>query len=417
MRSISVANPSIANVYKTYLTAAYVSGISLSVVSNVSFSANDFVVIGEPSEESTELQRISALSGKETLTLIAALNFEHTRSSPVYRVNWNYVIIEGRALSTDVWARLTESPIQWDKLNTVYNHVAGTNTWQYRHRFWDSFNDRLSEYGPTILGSGFTRSQVGYMLRQVRQVTNDLNGRVAGDRAIIRFFNSAQDIIRGYKADWSWLKVTDTSITTTASINKYGLPANIGNLGNVEDVRYRYDDGAANDITYQLKFKNEKEFDALVEDNERSTDDYVKVYTFSEADSSNASGYILVEPIPKTTARGTFYIRYHREMADLDTVDDETLVPIPSLLENFAIGQMEWIKDNEDKARLYERWLVSDNDKVIPKGIAMLFKLDAAKRRPSGQPFSLKRWRGRRGANQFYNRGYINADYQRETYF
>ena len=36
------------------------------------------------------------------------------------------------------------------------------------------------------------------------------------------------------------------------------------------------------------------------------------------------------------------------------TVDDETQVPLPNLLEDFAVAQIEKIKGNEDKAKVYE---------------------------------------------------------------
>ena len=421
MRAVSIANPSLVSPYKTYLASAYTSGVSLTVLSNVSFSGNDLIVVGEPGEELTELQTISNISGKTTITLKAALNFAHIKDTPIYKHNWNFVEIEGRSTSSGIFALITQSPIQWDKLNTVYYHAAGTNTWEYRHRFYNSVTATYSEYGPTVTGLGFTRSQVGYMIRQVRQITNDLDGRIAGDRAIIRFFNAAQDIIRGVKTNWWFLRVTDTSTTTTVNINKYALPTNVSNTGNVEDVRYQFNDGTIN-LIYQLKFYSEREFDLLVEDQNRSTDDYAKIYTFKEADSSSASGYLLVEPIPKTTGRGTFHIRYNREMADLDTVDDETLVPLPVLLENFAIAQMERIKGNEAKAQIYAdlfygRQQVGRRIISSDMGINLLIKLDNAKKRPAGQPFSLVRYRGVDRENKFYNNRFVDRDYLVETYF
>ena len=421
MRRVTVGNPSVDNTYRTFLAVAYSSGTSLSVLSNVSFAPDDLIVLGEPGEELSELERVSSITGKTTITLAAALDFSHPKDTPLYRVNWNFASIEGRSSSAGTFAEITQSPIQWDKLNTVYYHSDGTDTWQYRFRFYNSVTATYSEYSPTVTGAGFTRSSVGYMIRQVRQITNDLDGRVAGDRAIIRFFNMAQDIIRGAKRDWSWLKVSDTSTTTTASIKEYGLPTLVGNTGNISDIRYRYDDGT-NDIIYQLKFLSEKEFDTLDQDQGQSTDDYVTFYTFKEPDSSNASGYIRVNPIPKTTGRGTFYIRYFREMADMDTVDDETLVPIPSLLENFAISQMEKIRGNETRSALYEELFygkqqVGRRMANVDVGISLLMKLDATKKIPSGQPLSLVRFKGPRGVARFYNNRFVSSDFLKETYF
>ena len=393
----------------------------MTVLSNVSFAANDLAVFGEVGEELTELETISALTGKTTLTSTAALDFAHPKDTPVYKAPWNFVEIEQRASSSDTWALLTQSPIQWDKLNTVYYHTAGAGTTQYRARFYNSITGTYAEYTPTVLGSGFTKGQVGFMIRNVRQITNDLDGRVAGDRQIIRFFNAAQDIIRGAKRDWWFLKVTDSATTTTASVNKYALPANMGDQGNLDDVRYRYVSGAS-DLTYQLKFLNEKEFDVYVQDNNRTDDDYLTHYTLSEADSTSDAGYILTYPTPQTTGIGTFYFRYYRDIEDLDTVDDETLIPIPATLENFAIAQMERIKGNENKAGLYEdlfygRQQVGRRQIGIDTGVNLLVKMDANRRNPAGQPMSLKRWIGRRGVERLYNNRFESSDILKEKYW
>ena len=420
-RQVYIPNPNLQGAHRTYLATQYSSGqTSLDVLSNTSFVANDFVVVGEVAEELTELEQIASLSTKNTIG-ITSLDFEHPKDTPVTKSNWDQVAIEYRFDPTSVWSILTTSSIQWDKSNTIYYHDAGTNTTEYRFRFYNSATLEYSEYSPTVTGAGFSRQQVGYMLRQVRLITNDLTGRVAGDRAIIRFFNMAQDIIKGAKPDWEFLKITDTSITTVASTKRYALPDTVANTGNVMDIRYGYVNGA-DDIIYALKFLSEKEFDMLDRDQNRTEDDYVVNYTLEPPDSSSDNGYIRVDPIPKTTARGTFYIRINRDMTDLDSIEDETLVPIPALLENFAIAQIEKIKGNEDKSKLYEdlfygRQQIGRRMATVDTGIALLIKLDNARKNPTGQPQSLVRYRGRRGLNNFYGSRYASDDHIRETYW
>jgi len=422
MRRISIGNPDLRNTYKSYLASAYSSGTTLSLLSNVSFAANDLLVAGEAGEELSELESIASITGKTSITVSAALDFAHPKDTPVYKAPWNFVEIEGRSSSAGTFALITQSAIQWDKLNTVYYHTAGAATWEYRFRFYNSKITLYSEYSPTVTGTGFSKNQVGYMIRNVRQITNDLDGRVAGDRQIIRFFNAAQDVIRGAKKDWWFLKVTDSSKTTTISVNKYALPTNMGDLGNLDDIRFRYADGGASDLTYALKFMSEKEFDVYVQDNNRTTDDYLTHYTLSEADSSSDPGYFLTYPTPKTTGNGTFYIRYYRDIEDLDTVDDETLVPIPAILENFAIAQVEKIKGNENKATLYEelfygRQQVGRRQVGVDMGINLLIKIDSSRRNPAGQPMQLKRWIGRSNIGRLYNNRFESADDRREKYW
>ena len=420
MRKISVGNPTVENTYSTGISTDYVDGTDIFVYSNVSFAANDFTVIGHPGEERTELKQISSLTDKDTISIASALNFSHIKDTPISKVNWDQVSIEGRSTSAGTFAELTQSAIQWDKLNTVYFHTAGTDTWQYRFRFYNSSTATYSEYSPTVLGSGFTRQMVGYMIREVRRVTNDLDGRVASDRQIIRFFNEAQDIIRGVRPDWWFLKVTDSSITSTGGDPTNALPANIGNTGNVETIRVRFADGTS-DIIYQLRYLSATEFDELVRDQNQQDDDHTTHYTLEEADSSSASGYFRVFPTPETTGRLTFYIRYYREMADLDTVEDETLVPIPSLLENFAIGQIEKIKQNEDKAKVYDDLFYGPSQQMkrtrALSGIALLESLNNQKRIPIGQPRSLFRFRGQDAIGKYFGDRTLSRDDKHERYW
>ena len=425
MRKVTLGNPVVYNTHRTQLRTEYSLGaITLDVLSNVSYADNDLIVIGQPGEEHAELEIVDSLTAKNTITLESSLNFSHPKDTPVYKVPWDFVQIQTKTPEDgDNWVALTESPIQWDKRNTVYYHEAGTSRNQYRFRFFKSnesvYGEKYAEWSPTVSGAGFNRDQVGYMIREVRTVSNDTQGKILGDRGIIRAFNKAQDIIRAAKDDWLWLKKTDSTVTTTASDNEYPLPDAIGNTGNVSDIRYHLDDGSVDEI-YALKFLPENEFDALDQDQDRGTDDHLTHYTFKEGDDSNPAGYIRVFPTPKTTGYGTFLIRHHIEIVDLDLVTDTTVIPIPSLLEDFAIAQIERIRGNDARARLYERWLLSDDPKVTPPGIANLMRLDANRKRPSGQPMALKRFRGRRGLHNFYNNRLSDVsqiDDIRERYF
>ena len=424
MRKVVIANPTVINTYKTFLATAYTVGATtLDVLSNVSFAAGDVPVIGNTGEEEAEQEQLSTITGKNTLNLSASLDFDHPKDTPIFKVAWNFVEIEWRSSSAGTFATLTQSPIQWDKLNTIYFHDAGTDNSEYRFRFYNSVTATYSEYSPTVTGSGFERNQVGYMIREVRKVINDPDGRVMSDKEIIRAFNEGQDIIRGTKDNWWFLKGENSSTTTTASDSNYALASAIGSTGNLDKILYRYNDGSATDITYPLKFKTEAEFDMLVTDNDRSDDDDVECYTLKPADSSSDAGYFEVYPTPATTGRGTFIQRYFKQITDLATVSDETVIPFPQILENFAIGQAEAIKGNENKAAIYNGLFYGKRQEgrrtiQADTGINMLSRMDAFKRRPSGQPLSLKRYRGQRAIQGLYGQRYgDNRDELREKYW
>jgi hypothetical protein len=102
-------------------------------------------------------------------------------------------------------------------------------------------------------------------------------------------------------------------------------------------------------------------------------------------------------------------------MDTLNTVDDSTPVPLPQLLENFAIAHVERIKGNDTKAKLYEDMFYGIPDKykqgAIIGGLALLDNLDNANKRPQGQPRSLWSYKGDKLTKRYMNRDYVKENY------
>lgn len=427
MRRISITNPSISNTYQTYLTIDYTSGTTARVASTTSFAANDFAVFGIPREENAELEQISSITAPSTLNLASALSFSHSKGTPVFRVVWDQVQIEGRASSAVAWTILTTSAIQWDNPNnqTVYYHSAGTNSWQYRFAFYNSSSVTYSEYSPTLSGTIPARTTVRYMLDQVRKIAGDVEGKIVGDLELIRQFNRAQDIIYAHNPKYWFLKV-DTfetgsgSIAATANTDRYTL-ANLTNFGHLSHIKYRYNSGS-NDIIYTLRKIDEAEFDRIDSDQNMTDDDWPTVYKLIPADSSSDNGYFKVTPDILTSNVGTFYPVYYEKMAELDSVDDITQVPLPELLVDFAIAYVFQVKGNAVKAKIYERTLVEDPDKKnppLPIGLAQLDKLDSYQKKAVGQPQVLKVFKGHKAIKRLFGNRYsgLSQDYWRENYF
>jgi hypothetical protein len=413
MRKIVVQNPTTDETYKTWLSSAYTSGAALSVISNTTFAADDMIIVGEVGEEKTELKNTSSVSGATTINIDSALNFTHPKDSPVYRVLWDFVSIERDG------SEITQSGIQWDKKDTIYYDADGTASSNYRFRFYNSNTATYSDYSPTITGTGYTRPSAGYMIRQVRQIVRDEERKITTDAEIMRFLNAAQDIIGGIRNDWWFLATTDTSTTSVASTASYALPSAIGNIGQVDLILAAFNDGDT-DITYNLKYEPRIQFDHNTRDDTADNDDNTLAYTLLPADSSSASGYFEVRPTPNST-NIVFEIRYFRKMTDLDTVDDETDVPMPAILENYAIAQIEKIRGNDDKARVYERMFwgpaPSEEKRRTLSGIALLEQINSSKRRPSGQPQQLFKFIGQRAIKNMFGDRTVDRDKLHEDYW
>ena len=426
-RRLRINNPNLALSEKSYLTSAYSSGTTLNVVNSFAFAADNFAVPGEPGkDEIIESERISAVpSGGLTLTLASALDYDYPKDTVVYQSRYDQVQIESRASSSASWALITTSSIQWDKLATLYTDANGIDTTQYRWRFYNSSTLTTSEYSPTLLGSGFTDDQAGYLLREIRLLSGDLDGSVKKDREILRDITRGLEIIYGRVPKAWWWRIEDSTITTVASTDKYNLDTlNSGtagspniNLGTVDLIRYN---NSTSNIIYPLEFKSNIEFYNLVKDNNAQTDDNVISYTLLDPDSSSKNGYFRVFPKPKTTA-GTFYITAFTRQTTIDSVDDSVVIPLPSILIDYGVAMIERVRGNDSKAAYYEELFFgpppSKQDRQRLTGISLLEQLNARQRHPEGHPRSLMKYLGQKGAARLFGNNRVNNDTVRENYW
>lgn len=427
MRSLQIQNPVLDKTYKTRLASDYSSGVSLTVENNSSFTANDQLVVGEPGEELTELKKLDSVSGSTGMAIPTALKFSHSKGTYIYKSPWDFVSIERRTSELGSFVEISQSPIQWDNADnlTIYFDADATDDYGYRFRFYNSITTKYSEYSPTLTGIGFTRDQVGYMIQQVRLITNDTQRKIVSDDEIIRFFNKAQDIIYTHNQRW-WFLLVDAKqqalgISATANTNIYSLAA-LTNFGHLESVRYRYTSGATDQIWRLLK-KSALEFDKIAYDINRTADDQASIFKMLPADASSAFGYIQIFPKTLTTGVGLLYPNYYEKMADLNSVDDSTQVPLPQLLEDYAIGQVERIKGNDTKAQIYEQGLVGGtvtrngrSSVVEPSALKMLDKMDQAQREVQGQPRSLWNFKGQKAVSRLFSNYRGNHDNLKEFY-
>jgi len=423
MRKITIPNPSLNNAEKTYLDADYSSGTTLTIVSNLGFADNYMVVVGGPGEEKTEAKDATGITGNTTINISGALKFSHNKSTPVYKSVWESVSIERQTGSAGAWAVVTVSEIDWDKKETIYIDVDGSDSHNYRFRFYNQFLVKYSEYSPTIAGSGFTRKQAGYMIQQVRKITKEFTSERVTDTDILRMFQAAHDIIGAIKDSWWFLKV-DTfkalnGIATEADTSVYSL-ATYTDFNYLSRMRYNFNDGTDNHI-YDLDFKVDLVFDDYAKDQDRTSDDEVQRFKLIPPDSSSSQGYFEVDPVPETTGYGTFYPEYYKIMGTIDDIADTTDCPLPQILEEYAAWQIEGYKGNDTKALLHQKQFYGpspdDKNRKELSGIALLEHMDSRKGRVTGSPGSLYTRAGSASLRRRFSSRIIDRDSYAEKYF
>ena len=403
MAVIQIKNPDVSNNVQTFLSQEYLSGATLNVDSSVGFADNNYIIVGEPGLENSELTDLTATPPNKTSLTITALSFTHARGTPVYYVSWDKYSLEYRASSSDSWSVYGSMPLplKYDSVYTEYRDPSATSTYQWRYRYYSTENSAYSDYSDTISAAGWPKNSVGHMVDNVRKVINDPTGKTVSDSEIIRYFNTAQLKVYSVYNRWWFLLKQGTAIDTQEGVIKYALPSDFGRMDRVT-FNYAVD---ATDITYNLKYISPVEFEYESRDNNAGENDEVKYYTIYPGDSDNESGYLSIWPKPETDGLD-IVPWYYKTMTDLDSYADETVIPVPSMLEDYALGEIYKIKKEENRASYY--------DKLFREQIELL-KLTQKKQ--VGQPKQLWKYKGRMADERFFGTRSIDDDTKRELYW
>lgn len=351
MSSIIISNPNISDNIRTNLSQDYSSGTTLNVDSSTSFKSGNYILVGELGLEKTELTNLTASPPTSTSITVSALSYSHPAGTPIFYLNWDKFELSYRTSSTGTWTVYGSMPanLAYDSLSTEYRDTSATSTYQWRYRYYSTENSAYSDYSDVIGTTGWSRKSVGYMVREIRKIVNDPESKTVSDTEIIRFLNAAQDKVFTLYDRWWFLEKVGTSIPTVVGQKTYPLPSDFGRM---HLVAFQYVNGS-NDITYNLREISNIEYDYETRDNNAANNDDIKYYSIYPGDSTSPTGYIKIWPKPYTAALNIIP-RYYKNMTDLSTYSDTTDIPVPDLLENYAISKILGIRKEDDKAAEYD---------------------------------------------------------------
>ena len=396
---VKLKNPSLSENRKTYISDDYASGSTLSVESTIGYSNNDFIVVGPIGTEKAELTNLTATPPSDTSFTITALNFSHPKDTLVQLTRWDKFSLEYRTSSSGSWNIYAGMPtdIEWDSLYTEYNDSSATSSYQWRFRLYNSVTAAYSDYSDTLSATGWERGSVGEMISSVRKIVSDAQEDTK-DEEIIRFFNDAQQKIYSLYDRWYFLLKTGTVIDTVASTRTYSLPSDFGRM---HSVKYNYVAGGT-DVSYNLRYIVLPEFDYKIQDNTVQDDDQLTVWTILPSEVLGVCSQMGAAP---STAGLDITPRYYKQFATLDSFGDVTEVPIPEILENYAIAQIYKMRQNEAKADYY--------DSLFREQVELL----KVEQRKTLQSRVFYRWAGRNSDRRLYGERGTYSDQDRINYW
>lgn len=345
MRSIKIKNPLILESPYTMVSSEYSTGNSLSVEDSSGFADNDLILVGGKGNEKSATTDLTATPPDSSTLTISALSFAHDTDEPVQKVLWNKYDIQYKTSVGGSWTALaTAQSFDWSKDYTVYNDSNGATGYYYRSRYYNSALAVYSDWSDTIGDTGFTRLQVGYLIKKVRSKARDVNGEHATNQEIIGMFNSVNDIVKGMNKKW-WFLLTEYPFTTTASDGTYPYP---DNFERAHRLKYELEQGAT-DQEYFLAYQTPTVFDAYYGDHNLADSDNLAHYTI---DVPNAQIKIGPQPV---TASLNLTLYYYKSITDLDSVGDTIIAPLSDLYVYYAVGEIWEDKDDENKAAYYKK--------------------------------------------------------------
>lgn len=169
--------PSLDGNEQTFFDADEAAAQTTLSAGGTNFSANDYVVLGTPKQEKTEIVKLSAAAAT-TLTSGATV-FAHQRGDGIQFIPYNQIVVERSTDAGVNFTPLTAVDIRPDAPETYLQRVTDASTDVYRFRFYNSTSTNYSAYSDQYTASGLADNTVGAIKRRaLTQLGEKIDGLI-----------------------------------------------------------------------------------------------------------------------------------------------------------------------------------------------------------------------------------------------
>ena len=145
MSLLKAKNYSLIGAYTQIKTAVSAAGTSIDVDSTVGFTANDWIVIGNPGEENCEIKRITAVTDGDTLA-VQALAYAHIVDEPIYFIPYDQIEFNRRETTGGDEEVITTKTMNYEEYYTSHDYPTAATTDFYIYRYKNSYTSNYSTY-------------------------------------------------------------------------------------------------------------------------------------------------------------------------------------------------------------------------------------------------------------------------------
>lgn len=213
----------------TYLSNLQVSAgaTSLTVLDTTGFAQNNYIVVGQPGMEQTEIVQITGAVSAGTALTTSALVFSHPIDTPVYLIRYNQIQLYGSTIATDTNPTAIGSAVNIDIENNQTVIVPATEYAYYYAKYYNSQSSTYSTLSSSALAGGLPATSRAELRNVYRVIYNEPVSDLVKDSDLNVGINSWQrELWKRYRF-WSFLRVTDKSNKLVQDQRGYTLPTAI----------------------------------------------------------------------------------------------------------------------------------------------------------------------------------------------
>ena len=227
---VVISLPDLSKYEKTFISSDEASGQTvLSVESGINFSADEYIVIGQPGYENSELRLISSAAAG-SITVSAATDYAHPRGTIIRFIPFNRINIQNDTDSAFGSATTTNVSLRVDSLETFWEDTDGTSATYYRVRFEHVQGSRQSSWSDGIIATGFADNTV-YAVK--KRALDSMNLQIGSyewltDRWIMTVVNEGRRELESRLDRWSFRKTFDEDIgNVVQGTNSLAVPSTL----------------------------------------------------------------------------------------------------------------------------------------------------------------------------------------------
>jgi len=372
---ITAFNPDIEDLERSFLANSVSASATALVVKNVDrFVVTDRLMVGEMGQEKTEVVTLGTITAGTGLT-VGAVTFPHSADDPVYKLRYDQIkFYRSTTGPTGNYSLLTTVDIDVDNesLTTLYDDATGIATYYYKVSYYNSVTTSESSLSDPVLGSGYTRNSVGFMIDEILREVGDEQEQFVSRTEMLGYFNEcSDDLITRSKRPFRFLR-TRVAESRTAGATTLVWPTNMYKLDRLE-----YNDGTS---TYPVRVKSLSDF--RYEYGDGTGGDANDSLQFIALDDT--SDVFRLWPRSLTSGANAFYIYYFKTFTQLDSEGDIFETDTPRVYKLYALHKFYMKKSYADPLTMnYANAFLNKYEQEVSK-------LKRAENKDAGSPKGFK---------------------------